>query len=140
MNRIKSISYLKSFYSFTIWRHFSFQWCIRQTVDKAIMQWSIDDSAIGNIWWHDRALRHHYCTIVSSHYLFTFPSNYRHCIVASSISEYLVIALSTQSTMARWCDSELHGPTRISYYTELCTIFFFLDQKKIFWSIWLTTI
>lgn len=140
MNRIKPISYLKSFYSFIFWRHFSFQWCIRQTFNKAMMQWSFNDSAIGNIRWHDRALRHHYCTIVSSHYLFTFPSNYHHCIVASSISQYRVIALSTQSTMARWCDSELHGPTRISYHIELCTIFFFLDQKKIFWLIWFTTI
>lgn len=140
MYRKKPISYLKSFYSFIVWRHFSFQWCIRQTVDKATMQWETDDSARRKIRWHDRALRHRYCTIVSSHYLFTFPSNYHHCIVASSISQYRVIALSTQSTMARWCDSELHGPTRISYYTKLCTIFFFPWSKKIFWLIWLTTI
>lgn len=130
MNRIKSISYLKSFYSFTAWRHFSFQWCIRQTVDKAMMQWSIYDSAIGNIWWHDRALRHHYCTIVSSHYLFTVPSN-----LSSLHRRFIDPGISCYRTIdpkhdGRWCDSELHGPTWISYYTELCIIFLFSLIKK----------
>lgn len=101
MNRIKSISYLKSFYSFTVWRHFSFQWCIRQTVDKAMMQWSIDDSAIGNIWWHDRALRHHYWK--SCHRTISLPFHLT-IVIASSLHRSRNILLSHYRPKARWHD------------------------------------
>lgn len=75
---------------------------------------------------HDRVSRHlhvyrscrtiassRYCSIVLASIVAPLLSNYR--TITSLLSHYCVIALSIQTSMVGWCDSELHGPNRIPY-------------------------
>ena len=69
---------------------------------------------------HHRAIApSRYRAIAPSRYRAIAPSHYRVIVIAPSRHRHRAISPSTYKSMVRWRDSEVHGPIRIPYYTDV---------------------